>query len=332
MTLKTPWHIFLKCFQNQATSEETKELNSWLEEGVENIKMLDEVYHIYSLSELVPQPINPDTKKAWEKVKQKITLQAKPDKLIFNKFQYAVVSVAILIFGFMSFLLINNYRNGQFAQQYTEIVTSMGQKTMVVLPDSSLVWLNAGSSLKYDRNFNSEERYVTLTGEAFFKVKKDKSRMFRVITGSLHVDVHGTSFNIKNYSNDNNQEITVIEGIVGFSNNNSEKEIRRLTIGQQASLNKKTGKITFKKGNPNLVTAWKNNELIFTNTPLEEVIKYLERWYGVNITIDDSMKGEHKYTFKIKTESLREMLEMMKIMTPLDYKINGKDIKITYKN
>lgn len=148
------------------------------------------------------------------------------------------------------------------------------------------------------------------------------------MAGTLHVDVYGTSFNIKNYSNDAGQEITVVEGLVGVSD--GEKEIRRLTKNEQASLDKISGQITFTKADPDLVTSWKNNELVFKNTPLEEVAKYMERWYGVNIMIDDKMKGEHKYTFKVKTESFREMLEMMKIMTPFDYEINGKDVKIRY--
>ena len=332
MALNTPWHIFFKCFQNQATSEETGELNDWLEEDIENIKLMDEIYHIYSISEPVPHLIHPDTNEAWGKVKQKISLPSVPGKSLFFKFNYAMAVLAVVIFGLMSYWLLSNYRHNQFSRQYTEIITPMGQKTMILLPDSSRVWLNSGSTLKYNRNFNGKERDVTLMGEAFFKVKKDKSRRFRVTTGSLYVDVHGTCFNIKNYSDDNKQEITVVEGIVGISNSRSKKEIRRLTKGQQASLNKKSGEITFCKGDTDLVTSWKDNELIFNNTPLPEVVKYLERWYGVNIRIESALKSEHKYTFKIKTESLREMLDMMKIMTPMNYRISGKDVFINYIN
>jgi len=329
MVLKTPWHIFYKCFQNQATSEEKAKLSSWLGESMENIQMLEEVYNIYSISSVLPSPLNPDTQKAWQHVNQKISAKNRFRKRLPSRLKYAVAIAAVVVLCLIIYSVINNYfRKNQLSQQYTEIVTPMGQKVTVMLPDSSSVWLNSGSSLKYARDFNSREREVILKGEAFFEIKKDKSKRFRVKSGSLNVDVYGTSFNVKNYSDDNIQEVTVAEGIVGLSDRS--KEIHRLTKGDQAILNKEQGKVIYTKGDPDLVTSWKNNELIFRNTPIQEVVKYLERWYGVNITIDDAMKNEHNYTFKVKTESFREILDMMKIMTPFRYQVNGKDVKIMY--
>jgi ferric-dicitrate binding protein FerR (iron transport regulator) len=81
-----------------------------------------------------------------------------------------------------------------------------------------------------------------------------------------------------------------------------------------------------------VVTAWKNNELIFDGTPFEEVIRYLERWYGVNITIEEKMKNKHNYTFRVKTESFRELMNLLKEITPLEYKIDGKNVTIRYAN
>lgn len=328
MESKTPWSIFFKCFQNQASPEEIARLNDWLKEDADHIRLLDEVYHVYSVSAPVPSPLEPDTRKAWEKVKQKVTTPSRPVRSLTSRFRYAIASAAVIVIALMISLYINSQIGGNFSRQYSEIFTPMGQKASVVLPDGSLVWLNSGSSLKYRQNFNNREREVILEGEAFFNVKHDRSKRFRVTAGTLHVDVYGTSFNIKNYSNDTRQEITVVEGLVGVSD--EEKEIGRLTKDEQASLDKVSGQITLTTADPDLVTSWKNNELVFKNTPLEEVAKYLERWYGVNIMIDDKMKGEHQYTFKVKTESLKEMLEMMKIMTPFDYEINGKDVKIRY--
>jgi ferric-dicitrate binding protein FerR (iron transport regulator) len=329
MAPKAPWHIFFKCFQNQATQEELAEIKDWLGEDIENLEMLNEVYNVFTISTVAPQSLNPDVQKAWDKIDQKISITS-PVKKINYKFIYAVTA-AVLVFGLLLFGVIDNYlRIDRLSHQFTEVTTLPGQKTSVTLPDGSKVWLNSSSSLKYANNFNVRKREVVLIGEAFFEVYKDKSKRFRVKSGILDIDVYGTSFNVKNYPDEYLQEVTVDDGIVGISND--VQEIRKLKKGEQAVLNKASKKIIFKEENADLVAAWKNNELIFRNTPIEDVIKSLESWFGVKIKFDREMIGGHNYTFKIKTESFKEVLEMMQVMTPFKYTINGKDIEIIYNN
>jgi ferric-dicitrate binding protein FerR (iron transport regulator) len=331
MAQKTPWHIFFKCFRNQATPEELAEINDWLEDDTENIKVLEEVYNVFSLSAVLPPPLTPDTQKAWQKVDQKISIKKTKTMSLTGRFRYVAAIAAVLVLGLMAVAIIHSYiRNLQISGQFTEIVTQPGQKTSVILPDGSTVWLNSSSSLKYPANFNIDEREVAMTGEAFFEVKKNQSKTFRVKSGDLHVEVHGTSFDVKNYPDEDAQTVTVAEGVVGLVSNS--REISRLTKGEQAIYNKISGKVTVTPEDPGLVAAWKNNELIFRDTPIKEVIKSLESWYGVKITIDNKMVGEHNYTFKVKTESFREVLDMMKLMTPFSYTINGKDIEIKNNN
>lgn len=325
MAPKVPWHIFFKCFRNDATSDELAEIKDWLEEDIENVEMLDQVYNIFTLSATEPQPLTPDLKKAWDKIDSQISAIS-PVKRVNYKLIFSVVA-AVLVFGLLLFGVIDNYlRMERLSSQFTEVITLPGQKTRITLPDGSKVWLNSSSSLKYPTDFNVRKREVILSGEAFFEVTKDKSKRFRIKSGILDVDVFGTSFNVKNYPDENFEEVTVANGIVGISN--EAQEIRKLIKGEQAVLNKKSKEILFKTENVNLVTAWKNNELIFRNTPVDEVFKSLESWFGINIKYDREMVGVHNYTFKIKTESFKEVLEMMQVMTPFKYIINGKDIEI----
>lgn len=330
MKENTPWNSIVKYLRKEATPEEITELNLWLEEDKENKKLLAEAFNVFTVSGSLPHPIAPDQGKAWQKINRKITTSPKihPSKFGFENIRTTAAAVAILLIGFSALWLLNRANNNQILSQQTEIISPAGQKSKIVLPDSSVVWLNSGSSLKYKGNFNRKEREVILEGEAYFEVAKNNSKKFRVKTGILNVDVYGTAFNVKNYSNDDFQEITVSEGRVGISGKAG--EIRQLIRGDQAILNKKSNEIVFAKTSPEVINAWKSNELIFDNTPLEEAIKYMERWYGVQITIDKAMIGKHKYTFRIKTESFREMLEIMKVMTPLEYEINGKYVKIKY--
>ncbi len=331
MAQQAPWDLFIKCFCNQATQEEKKEINDWLEEDIENLKTLEEVYNIYSISSVLPSPMTPDTNKAWQKVNRKISWKKiRINSLVYHS-KHMLLIAAMVVFCLMIAGIINSQiRRHQEDLQFTEIVTQPGQKTSVTLPDGSRVWLNSSSVLKYPVSFNKKEREVSLSGEAFFEVHKDKSKLFCVKTGRLWVGVHGTSFNIQCYPDDDSQKVTVAEGIVGISDRS--KEVGRLTKGEQAVLNEMTGKIIFRKENPDLVSAWKNNELVFRNMPVEEVVKALESWYGVKITIDNKMLDGHNYTFKIKTETFREVMDMMKVMTPFSYKIDGKDVEIKYNN
>ncbi len=325
----TPWKIIIGFFRNEATGEELKQLDFWLDDS-ENARFFNEIFFAFRSSGSMPGSFQPDKQAAWEKVNIRVKKNNSRFKIVVGKTKYAAAVAVLLVTAFTILWKANMNKLKYISEQQTCVIVPKGQKTTVMLPDSSYVWLNSGSTLKYQADFNTKERKVVLNGEAFFKVHKDKSKRFRVETGILAVDVYGTSFNIKNYGDDNFQEITVEEGKVGVSSQG--KEIRQMVAGDKALFDRETHKIEFSKSQPEIVSAWKNNELIFDDTPLEEAVKYLERWYGVNITIDNEMVGKHNYTFKIKTESLREMLEMMKVMTPLDYEINGKDIKISYLN
>lgn len=322
-----PWNIIAKNLKSQATTEEQALLESWLKEDDNHFKILSEIQNVYTLTSSIPPFFYPDKEKAWRKIYRQTQNSGLKVRKLFNRLKYTAAAVVLLLLGFSLFWIYNEYTREEFLQ-YSEIIAPPGQKTLVVLPDSSYVWLNSGSSLKYSGNFNVKEREVVLNGEAFFDVKKDETKKFRVQTGILTVQVYGTAFNVKNFGNDCFQEITVSDGRVGISDNN--KELRQLSPGEQATLNKNTNILSFSVVNPEIVSSWKNNEMKFDNTPFSEVIKYLERWYGVSINIDPSMVGKHNYTFKIKSESLTEMLEKIKLMTPIEYEINGKDVKIRY--
>lgn len=322
-----PWNSIVKNLKGQASPDEQAALERWLNEDESHSQILSEIQNVYSLTSSIPRYFYPDKEKAWRKIDSQTRSSGAKVTQLFNSLKYTAAAVVLLM---VSLTLFWNYhaRTVEDRRHFSEIVAPPGQKTMVVLPDSSLVWLNSGSSLKYNGNFNVKDREVVLTGEAFFDVKRNEAKKFSVRTGILSVQVYGTAFNVKNYENDGCQEITVSEGRVGISDKTG--ELKQLTPGQQAVLNKSTNKLTFSKADPAVVSSWKDNELKFDNTPFAEVVKYLERWYGVSINIDPSMIGKHQYTFKIKTESLTEILEKMKVMTPIVYEINGKDVRIRY--
>ncbi len=331
MTENTPWVILLKHFQDQSSTDEKEQIRIWIEEDEENRKIYDEAHSAYLITSAMPKSVTTNKEKAWQIISRRISGSGKQRITYLQIFNYSAAAVGLLLIGISLFwLTAKTDRNTNAKGYFTEVIAPPGQKARVVLPDSTMVWLNAGSSVRYNSLFNMKNREVTMTGEAFFQVKRDEKKKFRVRSGSLDVVVYGTSFNIKNYSDDIFHEITVMEGKIGLISHG--RETRQLTQGDQAVMNRKINTITYKSANPEVVAAWIKNELVFDNTPIEEVIKYLERWYGVNISIHGDMKRKHNYTFRVKTETAQEMLELMKMITPLRYEINGKDIKISYIN
>ena len=108
------------------------------------------------------------------------------------------------------------------------------------------------------------------------------------------------------------------------------KRFKKLNPGEQLVYNAGLGRVQ-KTQNPEALTSWINNMLIFNNQPFEEVINYLEKWYGVKITLDKTLYYNYNYTFKVKTESLREVLELISFITPIEYGIEGEKVAIKYR-
>ncbi len=212
--------------------------------------------------------------------------------------------------------------------QVSEIVAPKGEKVQFILPDGSSGYLNSGSTLKYAYPFH--KRLVELDGEGFFEVVHGK-REFTVQTHGLKIEVHGTRFNVCAYRDDPDVVTTLEEGSITVIRN---ADWKRITIkpGQQAIFSRANDQVTSKKVDVGLFVSWKENMLRFQNAPFTDVVKKMERWYDVRIVLDDKLMLTQRYTMTVKTESLREMLELMLVTTPMSYEIKEDLVYITYKN
>ncbi len=299
------------------------ELSKWIQSSVEHKEIFDELLVIHELTKDVPDTFMPDEAKAWETVYNGIK-PSKSKRRYFHLITNVAAAIALLVVGFAISLLV--LPKDQPA--YTKVLAPKGQKTQIFLPDSSHVYLNGGTSLVYSNDFLND-RKVELNGEALFKVRKN-STPFSVHTDYIDINVFGTQFNVKTFAEDPNVEISLLEGSIGLSD--SGHELGRLLPGQIALLDKKTMKIEKRKGDVGKIISWANDELTFDNMTFEEITIYLERWYGVDIELEEALKKNHRYTFNIKTESLRELLNLIDVITPIEYEIKGKKVKIISKN
>ncbi|MBT33800.1 MAG: hypothetical protein CMO01_29395 [Thalassobius sp.] len=211
--------------------------------------------------------------------------------------------------------------------------TSRGQNSTLNLPDGSLVRLNAESSLKIPDNFGKENREVFLSGEAFFEVNRDTLRPFIIHSGDLLTTVLGTSFNITSYPDDQLQQIAVVSGRVSVMNldtssNNYSKE-PALLLPKQLLIYDKESKVNQIKHDIDLenVVAWTEGVLIYQNENLKKILKDLERWYGVEISVSPAVDQTGKYSGTFDNKNLENVL-MGLSFTSRNFKYRIKDKKV----
>jgi len=210
--------------------------------------------------------------------------------------------------GQLIYTIVNN-ENLLNSTAFNSIQTPKGGQYQVILPDGTKVWLNAASSLKYPEVFAGKKRSVTLTGEAYFEVAKDKEKPFDVQIQNQNVEVLGTHFNINGYLDDNYIKTTLLEGAVKVSNLKSTKKLKP---GEQAiagisqnALIEVTSQV-----DTNDEIAWKNGLFQFNDTDLKIILNQLERWY--DIKIDYSSIPDKRYNGMVPRKSkLSEVLKML---------------------
>ena len=176
------------------------------------------------------------------------------------------------------------------------IYVPKGGEFELVLADGTRVWMNSETELKFPRAFTGDKRQVELvSGEAYFDVRKDKTKPFIVRNKDLNLTVLGTQFNIQNYSDEHEIITTLVEGAVQLS---SDKTI--LHPGEQATYNKTTRETQVEMVDTELFTAWREGRLIFKSTRLEIVLKQLSRWYDVKFEYEEEGLKDLIFSGKMK--------------------------------
>lgn len=209
--------------------------------------------------------------------------------------------------------------------EYNTLSTTRGEQTQVRLPDGSLVFLNAASSLKYPTTFaNQPKRNVSLTGEGYFEISKDKSHPFIVYTDRQQVEVLGTHFNINSYANEPLTKTTLLEGSVKVTANSVEKMLKP---NQQSQLAQDKFIIANVDGDG--VIAWKNGLFVFEDESLESIMKRVERWYDVEIIYHDDVNKNTLYGGSVsRYDKVSKVLEGLELTKGVHFKIEGRRILV----
>ena len=204
-----------------------------------------------------------------------------------------------------------------------------GNRELIVLPDCSKVWLNAGSVLIYPSQFLSDERNVCLSGEAYFDVTKDAEKPFTVSMNQLKLTVLGTTFNATSYP-DTPEITTTLETGKLKINIDGQTGDYILNPSDQLVYNSKTGEVNISQVNTADYSAWRMGALYFNDTPFADAVRQLERTYGVKIhVLSSNHSGQTIRAHFNPNEPVDRVMNIIKMLVPnLNYEIRDKDIYI----
>ena len=242
--------------------------------------------------------------------------------------RYAAVVAIIIAVGCISYWQGEVNVKDTFADISVE--APLGSKTKLYLPDGTLVWLNAGSRMTYSQGFGVDNRKVELEGEGYFEVKRNEKIPFFVKTKDLQLQVLGTKFNFRDYPEDHEVVVSLLEGKVGLNNLLREEKEAVLSPDERAVLNKANGLLTVESVTASNASQWTDGYLFFDEELLSDIAKELERSYNVKIHIaNDSLKTFRFYgNFVRREQNIQEVLEALASTEKMQYKIEERNITI----
>ncbi|TCD01130.1 FecR family protein [Pedobacter psychroterrae] len=318
------WNCIIKRLTGSETEASEQALNSWMEEDASHAQQYREACSLWSLTGEV-RHIQSDTR-VLELIKDRKAPASEKVAGIRAIWKYGIAASLIVLF---SVAAIFQYRNGNFKQdQVKEWVVKKagpGKMILVEMPDGSKIWLNADSEIRFLKSFSQEKtRSVILNGEAYFDVSHDAAHPFVVKSAELTTTVYGTSFNVRAYSNEEETSVTVNSGKVGVT---SGKE------GGNARMLLPQDKLTYGDGKFTKTTVlaeadgWTRGDLVFDQTPLDEVFETISRKYNVKIAEAKTLRYQDcRLTARFRNQSLVAVLKTLKLAMNINSKQTGTTI------
>jgi ferric-dicitrate binding protein FerR (iron transport regulator) len=326
----------------QLKKDELTELQQWLQASDENKNYFLQSQEVWFSAISANSAIRFDSQKAFQRfLASTITLNGTdqteiPTKYKTRFFELNFIRVAaavavLLVFMGIGYLVGNGGSYTQLAN--VKVESPSGSRTKMYLPDGTLVWLNAGSTLIYSQDFGKSNRNIEITGEGYFEVTKNKELPFSVKTDEMTVRVLGTKFNFRNYSDEDEAIVTLVEGKVRLKSSSLNNNELFLEPDQQAVFSKSDSKTVINKVRAKYASDWTKGLISFDEEKLGNIARELERLYNVQITIaDDSLLNYRFYGNFTRTEqNIEDVLDVLASTNKLTYEQKGKEITLRLK-
>jgi transmembrane sensor len=329
MKTNPDWNLLTKYINNECSEEEIIHFEQWLSISNENREYFNQIKEAWGTYGVNHASFSPDKKEAW----QKINLAMGENKSKTRQLVIWSISIAaslLLLAGLYSI-----FKPDVLKIENQELVSVVTEKTsdsrMLVLPDSSVVWLNKSTTIKYPPKFAQNERRVILSGEAYFEVSKNAKRPFIIEAGNTETKVIGTSFNLRAYENENEVKIVVNSGKVEFGakNENSKKVI--LTKNFAALYDKNSTNLQKTDSYDINYQSWKTGILSFYNANLLDVCNTIENYYNKKIIIESPQLERLKFSATFNNQELEEVVKLIAQTLDIDFQLKNDSVLLLKK-
>jgi len=326
------WNNITRRIAGEGSSDDQKKVDDWIENSSSNKKtytILTQLWNFKTTTGNVHTSL-------FESIKRRIAVfQHQPPKSFYNTtaFRAAAIVVVILISNFMVYFFSGKLQPEEVAA-WQEIVVPRGNRMKMVLPDSTVVWLNNETKLKYATGF-SENRSVELSGEAYFNVKHDPAHPFVVNIGKQQIKVLGTKFSVNAYPDDNLIETSLISGSVEFkSSPDRSSDSYLLEPGNTLIFNKNNNTLALEKIQTAYYQYWENGMYSFKDESFESLSYKIKRIFNIEIVFEDQKLKSKTFTGTIGiNDNIFIFMEAIRrtAVEPIEYKFNKNIIYVKYK-
>ena len=318
--------VLVAFLKGELDAAQAEAVEAWYDRSAANRRMLGQVYYILYVSDRINDAAGIDVERSLRQFKRRMHAGRRISlRRSAVRIAAAAVVAAVLLAGGLTTVLLSK----RLAQPVT-VVTQLGERSQVVLPDGTKVWLNSSSSVEYVAPFFSRQRRVKMEGEAYFEVEHDRRAPFVVSTNGLDVEVLGTRFNIRNDDNEHRVTTVLLEGAVKAYASGDEKAAVRLRPSQQLVFDTRTGamRLTDEPSADRSIN-WIDGRFCFEHDTFAEIVAELKRYYNVDIRfMDDALRSERfSGDFRVE-DGIYHIMSVLQLTYKFTYKVVGNDIEI----
>lgn len=319
--------LILGYLNHQLTTSELTELMAWIELSETNKSYFNEMQDIWKTSACSQYVF--DSILAYQHFQKCFLLnQTKKKAKFFTFIRWAAVWMLVFSSGVVSYYILNSWKQKQTESLYT-LYVPYGGKTRMELPDKSVVWLNAGSTLRYAQDFGKKRRNLFLEGEGYFEVTANPVIPFVVNTEQLSVKVVGTKFNVKAYPEDEQLTVTLLQGSIHLTTVYQPDQLLALAPDQRVVVYKTDYRAVIKEVKSELSCAWTQGQIVFDEELFGKIVRRLEREYNVIIDVKQPRLNNIRFYGNFRqAQSIEEIFDIMTANKDFHYKKKGNKITV----
>ena len=318
--------VLVAFLKGELDAAQAAAVEAWYARSAATRRLLGQVYYILYVSDRINDAAGIDVERSLRQFKRRMHAGRRISlRRSAVRIAAAAVIAAVLLAGGLTTVLLSK----RLAQPVT-VVTQLGERSQVVLPDGTKVWLNSSSSVEYVAPFFSRQRRVKMEGEAYFEVEHDRRAPFVVSTNGLDVEVLGTRFNIRNDDNEHRVTTVLLEGAVKAYASGREQASVRLHPAQQLVFDTRTHAMRLTDcPSAERSINWIDGRFCFEHDTFGEIVAELKRYYNVDIRFMDTRLRDMRFSGNFRVEDgIYHIMSVLQLTYKFNYRIAGNDIEL----